>query len=504
MEWSPQQTEIFKFAATETNSLSIVAVAGAGKTSTVVEMANRLPSNMRWRFLAFNKIIAEALQSRLPSYIPASTMHSLGYAALRKFLDTRYLKLDARKTWMIIDECMAPDQQRLYGTGIKRLVSLAKCVGIVPRRVKDATALTLDTEQNWVDLMEHYDIEFEGKDADPLQGIKYSRKVLAESITQGKKLIDFDDMLYLPTIWQARFEQFDGLMVDEAQDTNMIQRAILRMSLKPGGRLFAVGDPAQSIYAFRGADSEAMDLIKEEFNCAVLPLSVSYRCPKAVVREAHQYVSHIQPAESAPDGIVQHLGTFGPNTFKQTDAILCRNTAPLIELAFTLLKAGKACKVLGRDIGQGLARLIRQLDNGDSDSLEELELALDQHFERESQKLLAKGKEEQAAHLEDRVMCIKMFIQRMPENQRTVDHLLVWITRIFADEVGGILVLSTIHKAKGMEWERVFILDPHLMPSRYARQQWQVEAERNIAYVAITRAKAELYYITLAKYVEAS
>jgi len=70
------------------------------------------------------------------------------------------------------------------------------------------------------------------------------------------------------------------------------------------------------------------------------------------------------------------------------------------------------------------------------------------------------------------------------------------IDALFSDNRdGSVLTLATVHKSKGLEWDRVFILDPKLMPSKYARQQWQLDQETNIHYVAITRARQELYYI---------
>jgi len=69
------------------------------------------------------------------------------------------------------------------------------------------------------------------------------------------------------------------------------------------------------------------------------------------------------------------------------------------------------------------------------------------------------------------------------------------IDNLFSDHGGQRLTLCTIHKSKGMEWNRVFILDCHLMPSRYARKGWQKVQETNLIYVAHTRAKTELYFI---------
>src|SRR5690606_18120963 len=101
-----------------------------------------------------------------------------------------------------------------------------------------------------------------------------------------------------------RVREFDNVLVDEAQDLNVAQRILIRRMLKEGGRLIAVGDPRQAIYGFRGADSDSFRLIGEEFNATDLPLTVTFRCPKAVVAQAQRYVSHIQAHETAPEGEV--------------------------------------------------------------------------------------------------------------------------------------------------------------------------------------------------------
>ena len=490
MEFSQHQRDIFEFVQNGKGSGQIVAVAGSGKTTTIVECANRISPDLAVAFLAFNKAIATELGNRLPTHVRAQTLNSMGFRALIKYLDNRGIKLDARKTLGIIQEYTTPQDRKLYGAGVRKLVGLAKAHGILPAHMA-GTGLVLDTEGAWVELIERYDVEFEG-DADPLEGIELARKVLVESIKMGESIVDFDDQLYLPVIWQAKFWQHDLLFIDEAQDVNPIQRAMIRMALKPEGRGIFVGDPCQSIYGFRGADTESMANIKEEFSTQEFPLSVSYRCPRSVVRLAKAFVPYIEPSATAPEGKISSPGVFTAKDMDAQDAILCRNTAPLISMAFALLKQYKACRVLGRDIGQGLIRLIHKMD---ADSIDDLEEALSKYQGREIAKLVAKGKEDQASIIEDRVASITIFIDELAEDKRTIDHLEDLITDLFKDEGSGILTLCTVHKAKGLEWDRVFILDPFLMPCRWARQAWQKQQEANIQYVAYTRAKSELCFI---------
>ena len=94
----------------------------------------------------------------------------------------------------------------------------------------------------------------------------------------------------------------------------------------------------------------------------------------------------------------------------------------------------------------------------------------------------------------DRVACILTIAERLDENNRTVPALIARIEALFS-EVNGVITLSTVHKAKGREWRRVAILAPELMPSKWARQDWQQKQEENLMYVARTRAIEHLMYL---------
>jgi superfamily I DNA/RNA helicase len=287
------------------------------------------------------------------------------------------------------------------------------------------------------------------------------------------------------------------VIVDEAQDTNPVRRAIAHLALKDGGRLYAVGDDAQSIYGFTGASVDAMDLIRRGFNCRELPLTVSYRCARAVVERARTWVDHIEPSEFAPEGeVIDELPLAETlSRLEATDAILCRNTAPLVSVAYGLIARGRACRILGREIGEGLVNLI---ENQRAQGIKGLLTKLDVFKARECAKFIAKGEERRAEAVADRVDCIVTIIDALDEKSRTIPALIAKIRGMFVDEKKGevqtVLTLCTAHKSKGKEWDRVAILCPDLMPSRAARQDWQYQQELNLCYVAATRAKHTLIY----------
>lgn len=486
---SRHQAAVFDFVNTGTGSALIDAVAGAGKTTTIVKALELIPATARTLFLAFNKKIATELQSRVPSHVKAATFHSQGFNAWRKFIGSVQAP-DGNKCRNLVRQHFAPMEVEAFGQVITRLVSVAKSAGV--------GCLVEDVPATWQALAEHYDVQLGENDEAIKRTIEAAQKLLRLSVETAmgrQSLIDFDDMLYMPLLKDVSFAKVDWLFVDEAQDTNAVQLAILRRMLAPGGRLVAVGDPRQAIYGFRGADAEAMANIGRAFNCITLPLSISYRCAQSVVRQAQSIVPHIEASATAPEGQVLHESA-DKVEFGKTDVVICRNTAPIVELAYSLIGRGIGCKVLGREIGAALNALIKQMDARDVDGLL---VKLDEFCAREVAKFMAKGQEQKAEGVKDKVDCIRAVAQNLKETSRTIAALFAAIDSMFSDDSGsGLLTLCTAHKSKGLEWNRVFIYRPELMPSKYARQAWQLEQEKNLQYVAWTRAKQTLVFLTSA------
>jgi UvrD-like helicase C-terminal domain len=356
------------------------------------------------------------------------------------------------------------------------------------------------------------------------------------------------------------------------------------------GRIIAVGDRNQAIYGFRGAHSASMDEIENRFHARTLPLSVSYRCPQAVVLKAREWVERIEWAEGAEEGYVGEEGTdwrgqaalalgaaedtlqrfeetfplagkhdailtdktgrehsldfatsslampYGMSQskiaeklegiskwkelkdFHAGDAILCRLTRPLVALAFELVRSRIGCRVLGRDIGQGLVALVRRIckryrlsDGSPLEGQEGFGESLSLYLADQRARMTAKRKYSELGRLEDQVATIQVFMdsgevegdaraagrgksRAVVVAEATVRALIAEIEGLFSDngDKTRTVTLSTVHKAKGLEWERVFILRADW---RWARQEWEFQAERNIAYVACTRARRELRYL---------
>jgi superfamily I DNA/RNA helicase len=271
--------------------------------------------------------------------------------------------------------------------------------------------------------------------------------------------------------------------------------------MKEGGRLVAVGDAAQAIYGFCGADADALDLIVRDTNAIRLPLTVTYRCPKKVVDVARRYVNHITAHESAPEGSVIELNfdKFA-ETVKPGDAVLCRLNAPNLRIAYSLISAGVPARIEGREIGTGLKTLVKRWKVTDFDTLRE---RLDVYREREIAKLRKKNQIARIQAVEDRVECVNTIIDRViDKGGNPIISVCDEIERIFGAENSNvpIVTLSSIHKAKGREWKRVFWLQTG--DARWATKQWMKDQEKNLCYVAATRAMDELYTVDITDFMK--
>lgn len=456
---SVYQRCIFDWFATGTGSVVVKAVAGSGKTTTIINGLRYIP-DVRLKDISVN------------------TFHSIGFRAILKRLGIRHdqAKIDSNKVRQIARDTLDDLTYDLYADFVVKLIGLAKGAGL--------GALVPDGSDAWYSLVQHHDLYLDTIEASEERAMEIARTLLkASNDASATGWIDFNDQLYLPLLWRCKLWQNDFVIIDEAQDVSPVRLALAKLALRPGGRLVAVGDDCQAIYGFTGASNDALDIIRQAFRCAELPLTVSYRCPKVIAERVRAHVPYFEVPETAIQGEVRQVTIeeavrlLGPE-----DAVACRQTAPLVKLAFSLIARKILCNVLGKEIGKGLVSLIKkQKARGVDHLLEKLTVYRD----REVTKLMARGEESKAEGINDRVACIFTVIESLKE--RTQPALIIAIECLFDDHT-RCLTLATCHKLKGKEYRRVGILRPDLMPSKWARQEHQYRQELNLMYVTDTRA----------------
>lgn len=492
--WSTLQQAVFDAATQTQRHLVIEAFAGSGKTTTIEELVKRLPRHLSVLCCAFNTRIRDELKARLPQHVDVLTLNGLGYRAIRA--RWKGVTVDKNRTRELVSKVLPRDLLREDRAQVERLCRLAK-------------SWVADTDEELRALMLEHDCaitweRYPGMGSQPgvwSDELRYDeshlfgwvRQVLHLS-KQESAAVDFDDQVYVPAACDWSTGSYDVVLIDETQDLSRGQIRLALRALRRGGRVIAVGDRHQAIYGFRGADSESMSRLIEALSqtsagVAVLPLSVSYRCASRIIAEARSMVPEIEPAPSAPDGAVtscsgaQLFRAIEQGHVREGSYILSRINAPLVPLCLYALQCGVRATIQGRDIGRALVTMIRRSEKvWIADAL----VWLRSWVSTETARLEAAGNDNAAEQVRDRFECLVA----LGEGCRTVDEVCARIDALFADDEGPRLVLSSVHKAKGLEADAVYLLAP-----TFFHRKGNPQEERNLYYVAVTRARRELVIV---------
>ena len=465
-EWSDYQKSIFNDIANGEGNTQVDALAGTGKTSTIVEGFHYVPKNHSSLMCAFNKSIQTELETRAPLGVTVRTLHSLGYAACRKAFPN-IGQPDKNKLEGYI-KAEKGDEAETYElrSNLAKAISLSKgYLASTPKEIDE--------------ILDRHDVDTCDESR---EGFITSVMKIMEATKKDTNRVDFDDMIWLPNVLDLRLDKYGMVFIDEAQDLNTAQINLALNSVMNGGRIVSVGDEHQAIYGFRGADSDAINNIVNRLGSKRMPLSVTYRCAKAIVQMAQTIVPEIESAPDAKEGIVDYKNTAQmADEVKPGDFILSRVNAPLIKWCLTLLKARVPANIQGRDMGKNLFALIKKSNANDVDSF----LSWLADYEAMEVERMAKLKRD-ASVVNDKADCLRILC----EGTRSLSDVKENLDKLFKDgDDKDKVILSSTHKAKGLERERVFMLKDTYKPGK------SVE-ESNLAYVAYTRAKSELYLVS--------
>ena len=493
MNFSQYQIAIFNEVENGNTNLAINAVAGSGKTTTLVECCKRLHmGKYDVKFLAFNNSIVKELSYKIGEYADVSTLHSFGFSVLKRIAGKeRKFDVSDRKYINIVKDEGLLSLNRDDECYIKALNNVAKIFNLC--RINLIQSGNIKAINAICD--EHTIVPLANE-------VSVVNDLLRDAYTlnlggYGKIEIDFTDMLVLPLSYRNRIPRYKVVFIDECQDLSKAQRELMLCAAK-GGRFVAVGDRRQAINGFAGADCASFDKIATLPNTKELPLSVNYRCGRNIIALAKDIVPEIQAHDGATDGIVERVNGISLNLFKANDMVLCRTAAPLVVVCLKLIKAGVTAIVKGKDIANGLIGLI---DKSKAKTIKGFETWAENEKSKLAKDIAKKERmtideaKESGRYIAycDRVDCITA----IGANVSNLDDVREYINHIFSDDaVANAVTLSTCHKSKGLESNRVIILLPQKLPLTYKGQlDWQYEQELNLKYVALTRAKKELVIV---------
>lgn len=504
-----EQAAVADAAGSSKDSLMVIAYAGCSKTTTLQLMGERI--RVPALGLAFNKRIAKELEPRFASNWTIKTINGLGHGAWARSLSVQKVELDDRKLGKLVTQVardrkvdLSPEQW----SDIRQLVSRVMQAGITPG--DQGEPLAADVRENWKDIAVD-DLWMGDDDFDFIYDL--AREVLEQSISLARSgIISFDDQVYCPTVLGGKWPKYPEVAVDEAQDMSPLNHRMLELCMRDDGRLTAVGDPKQAIYAFRGADSNSMGKIRGlRPSWRNLPLTMTFRCPKVVVARQQGHAPGFRAYEKNQEGVFhrfespeaesleggwnyQSLVRLLP-TRDASMVVMCRNNGPLLSLAFKLLRNGTGVYMLGRDLGKGLETLSKKIMPEDATPADSCAALIGEWQQHEVSLALANGHDERVAGITDRAECL--FAVLSAAEVRDAGALRAMLKKLFSRE-SGTVTLSSIHRAKGLEWDLAVHLDPWRIPSKWAKQaamqgdQSQLQQEMNLRYVCETRSKHTL------------
>jgi len=484
------------------------STAGSGKTHTLRMAAQQLTG--RVAYLTFSAHNAAEARTKMPAHVQALTFHALGDRLLRAHF-RRHRVVFAHKEFKLSNIYGAPlqelSEEKAWAQGSARQI-IRFLSGVHNMLVNTGQA---PTPSSVVETMDRYGMtlddvaateyrKLKGLDLrDPAlvaRSVEWGQTVAAQQARRG--IVDWTDRLTLPLEWDLIRPDFDTVMLDEAQDVNVPQREI---ALRLGQQLVIVGDPQQTIFLFTGARQDSLQTFGDHLQAEVRPLSVTFRCPVKHVALAQRFAPDMEAAPGALDGEVVHIEHEDlPDFVGPGDLVLSRLNGPLMSLAFRLARAGVPVTVRGREL---VPRMIRELQVALSEP--ELPWKKEARFSRQQAEAAVKRTLEELRADEDprkliandvradALECALLAVKDTLPGQRfiTLHDVQATAEALFADYPPSVaVVLSTVHRAKGLEARRVIIAKPHLMPQPHGNP----DEEDNIIFVALTRSKHTLVF----------
>ena len=570
----------------------VIAGAGSGKTKVLTtRIANLIENGVKpYNILAitFTNKAAGEMRERVNNIINAhdafiGTFHSFGLKIIRENsalfnLTSAFTLIDTEDQTSIIKKIMKDiniTDKMISPAFIKSKISFIKNNMLSDSEI--ANFLISENEKIAVKIYYEY-----------------------EKILKRNNTLDFDDLLKKPVelfnsnkeVLEKYQDKFKYILIDEYQDTNEVQYKLVKLLSKKYLNLFVVGDPSQSIYAFRGANYQNILNFEKDFKgCTVIKLPQNYRSTQIILDAANEVISHNKQRKDLDlfsdlgQGVkIKYIRTFNDSMenkrvvdeiqklyeegYNRKDmAIFYRTNAQSRSIEDALVKANIPYKVFGsfyfykrKEIKDLLAYLKLIANPSDDVSLERvinepkrkigdktienlrekarslnisMFEAIDSGKELEFKNLILNlieiSKDTSITGLIDKTLELSK-MKETYENDKSLEsdirleNLMEFrsVSETYEKETGNVnlsdflmevslvsdaaeysldadaVTLMTVHSAKGLEFKVVFIigLEENIMPiSKALYDDEELEEERRLMYVAITRAKEKLYLL---------
>ena len=557
MNWQKELNKEQLTAVTHEGSpLLVLAGAGSGKTKVLVYRAIYLVNQQKTRpeeivLLTFTNKAAEEMKRRVAAL--GNMDGHLGFAGTFHTFCARVLRIYGEKIGLVPNFVIydSDDSEAALKLAVKKLA-------LDPKNNKPGMFLHIISRLK-NDLVTIEDLTASAND-------EFYKKLLSvwrayDDILMKANAVDFDDLLVksvkllsLPSMREKIARRYSQILVDEDQDTNKAQFVLTKLLVTNPNGLMVVGDAAQAIYSFRGADFRNLTLLSTEFpNLTTVRLPRNYRSTQTILSAAYGVIANntnhpilkleadkgtgekiemieaIDEREEAAyvmktaERLVSREGTLG---------VLYRTNAQSRAIEEALIRGRIDYKLVGgvrfynrAEIKDLLAYLRVIYNPPDTISWERIEklgkrnrAKFEEWLSQNNESLVGKSPREVLEEVIEETGYMGRFDDRDEEDVARVENIkellavssefekigefLESVALIQSEELadkkagGARVTMMTIHAAKGLEFDEVVIvgLEEGLLPhSRSLMQIEDVEEERRLMYVAMTRAKTKLH-----------
>jgi superfamily I DNA/RNA helicase len=431
---------------------------------------------------------------------------------------------------------------------VKKLVSLSKSYAIRPNDPEAPSKIA--------DIIKKYQIDMDLSTDRNAVYVDYTSKLINKTVEvlvsslpengQGeyKGSRDHDDTLwYAATMDGVAWPKYDVVLADEVQDFNKCQSIMLQKLSDQGARIVAVGDPNQAIYMFRGGDSDAFknvqDIVTKDDRGVSHALPQNFRNGKKIIQFVRDNTS-VKDIESGCDfdgevtedreydevmGSISQEWTKNGGKLKDQTAFIARTNRPLVDAALELLKGNIDFQIIGRDFSTELTDVIDRITGKGKDekrfNITNFPSEIDSYIADLQSKWVGKiSKAAELSELQDISESLKSVVnflsttdfydKKLRFKVKDTRDFKEYITKKFdgvnTDTPEGsskyerkdpksFVTLTTAHRAKGLEFNRVFIMGTEMFPHPKAKTPEEMVQEDNAWYVALTRAIYELHVL---------
>lgn len=540
---STYQQDILDFFLNNPQSNMLVnALAGSGKSTTACMLSEH--SKTSDLYIAFNASVVEEFKKKIKNpKTKVMTMHSLAYSIMLYNVEQeskdsgekpkgfgsqrskRTVSLDNFKPHKILDE----EITKRYG----RYIEFAKRVFLKDNYINlyNLCRLTLTDMSSNKDVSRLIDDHVlflyygdEGYSAPDISEITSTLKILdtksrQQFETQG--VIDFTDMLWI-TFNKLKYDNWEvpywalytNIYCDEVQDFSNIQLNFLKFIKRTKGRYVFIGDFHQAIYNFAGANAQAFNQIPKMFApVKTFDLPICYRCAKShLSRVNREYGIPILPCDDAPMGFVKTIDKSKISEYaKAGDMVISRKNKWIAEVVLDLARNGTPIFIEDKEMVGAIKRQILSSKCTSVGTLEKFLQKVISNYNKKLFEIVSKNAREgghEEEHLEavaeanskiDNTSFLLEILEGYLENHASSDSVSKFSN--FIDKLlnttpsPNCVRLCSIHKAKGLEATNVFVLNEAKINYDFRNSKEQNIQEKNLSYIATTRAKEGLYLV---------